>query len=123
MLSHAEAYKQAALVQLFRSIHHYPRASAKVQLHAKQCLQACLRAVIFGGPMSALLWPLSTASSEAVVGEDRNLARTVFRHLKHRQGMRNVVSAWEMVEEGWVRSDEGEERVWRGATNEGVVLC
>ena len=123
ILSNAEAYKQAGLVQLFRSVLNHPRRSPRVQMHAKQCLQACLRVVIFGGPMCALLWPICTASTEAVEEVDRNVARTVFGHLEHRQGMKNIVGAWDMVEEGWMRGDGGEERVWRGAAGEEVVLC
>lgn len=126
ILSSAEAYKQATFVHLFRSVHNYPRNAPKVQHHVKQCLQACLRVVIFAGPMSALLWPLFTAACEAVDDVDRNVARTVFRHLENRQGMKNIVQAWEVTEEVWRRQDEGESDVeWRAVAldmGEGVML-
>ncbi|KAI9795287.1 MAG: hypothetical protein M1833_007259 [Piccolia ochrophora] len=113
ILSNAEAYKQAALVYLFRTVQGQSRKSPKVQNHAKQALQACLRVIIFVGPMLALMWPLFNAASEAVEEVDRNLARTVFRHLENRQGMQNIMQAWEVVEEVWRRQDEGDESEWR----------
>ena len=57
--------------------------------------------------MAALLWPLFTAACEAVEDVDRGVARTVFRHLERRQGMSNVVVAWEVCEEVWRREGEG----------------
>ena len=107
ILSNAEAYKQSAFVYLFRSVHGYPRNAPKVQHHAKQSLQACLRVIIFAGPLTALLWPLFTAACEAVEEVDRNVARTVFRHVENRQGMQNILNAWEVMEEVWRRQDEG----------------
>ncbi|KAI9814169.1 MAG: hypothetical protein M1827_003335 [Pycnora praestabilis] len=113
ILNNAEAYKQAAFVFLFRNIHSLPRHSAKVQMHTKQALQACLRVIIFAGPMSALLWPLSMAACEAVEEVDQNTARTVFEHLERRQGMQNIVSSWEVCEEIWRRQLSNEEVNWR----------
>ena len=70
--------------------------------------------VIFSGPMATLVWPLFTAACEAVEDVDRNVARTVFRHLETRQGMNNIVTAWEVCEEVWRRSDAGHGEVeWR----------
>lgn len=114
ILNNAEAYKQASFVCLYRTILSHPRASAKVQTHVKQTLQACLRVVIFSGPMVALLWPLYTAGCEAAEDVDRNVARTVFRHLETRQGMNNIVTAWEVCEEVWRRTDAGQADIdWR----------
>lgn len=113
-INNAEAHKQASFVFLYRNLVSYPRSDAKVQTCAKQTLQACLRVVIFSGPMATLVWPLFTAACEAVEDVDRNVARTVFRHLETRQGMNNIVTAWEVCEEIWRRSDAGPGPVeWR----------
>lgn len=112
ILNHAEAYRQAATVYLHRTVRRDRRKAARVQTAVKQGLQACLRVVVFGGPMTALLWPLFNLSSEAIDDVDRNVARTVFRHLESRQGMANIVQGWEVVEEIWRREDIGEEVEW-----------
>ena len=114
IMNNAEAHKQAAFVFLHRSLLSVPRSDQKVQTPTKQTLQACLRVVIFSGPMATLVWPLFTAACEAVEDVDRNVARTVFRHLETRQGMNNIVTAWEVCEEIWRRSDSGQNDVeWR----------
>ena len=114
IMNNAEAHKQAAFVFLYRNLLSLPRSNQKVQTPTKQTLQACLRVVIFSGPMATLVWPLFTASCEAVEDVDRNVARTVFRHLETRQGMNNIVTAWEVCEEIWKRSDAGMGEVdWR----------
>lgn len=121
ILNNAEAHKQAGFVYLYRTILAVPvpRPSAKVQTHVKQCLQACLRVVIFSGPMAALLWPLFTAGCEAAEDVDRNVARTVFRHLETRQGMNNIVTAWEVCEEVWRRIDAGHTEInWRDVSED-----
>ena len=119
ILSHAEAHKQASFVYLYRTILSHPRTATKVQTHTKQALQACLRVVIFSGPMAALVWPLFTAACEASEDVDRNVSRTVFRHLETRQGMNNIVTAWEICEEVWRRSDAGQANVdWREVAQE-----
>ncbi len=109
ILSHAEATRHAALVFLARNVQRQPRSSQRVQAPAKHGLQACLRVVVFGGPMSALLWPLWQGACEALDEVDRNVARTVFRHFESRQGMQNIVHAWQIVEELWRRQDDGHE--------------
>lgn len=118
ILNNAEAHKQAAFVYLYRTILAHSRSTPKVQTPAKQALQACLRVVIFSGPMAALVWPLFTAACEAAEDVDRNVARnvarTVFRHLETRQGMNNIVTAWEVCEEVWRRTDAGQGEIeWR----------
>lgn len=114
ILNNAEAHKQACFVFLYRMILGYPRLDPKVQIPCKQTLQACLRVVIFSGPMATLVWPLFSAACEAVEDVDRNVARTVFRHLETRQGMNNIVTAWEVCEKVWQRSDAGQGDVdWR----------
>ncbi len=118
ILNNAEAYKQAAFVYLFRDIQGLSRHSPKVQTHAKQALQACLRVVIFAGPMSSMLWPLFTAAGEAIEDVDQNVARTVYRHLEGRQGMQNIVSSWNVCEEIWTRGETGEIVNWREVCRE-----
>lgn len=114
IMNNAEAHKQASFVFLYRNLLSYPRTDQKVQTPTKQALQACLRVVIFSGPMATLVWPLFTAACEASEDVDRNVARTVFRHLESRQGMNNIVTAWEVCEEMWRRSDGGQENIeWR----------
>ena len=114
VLNNAEAHKQAAIIYLYRDIHSHTRSSPKVQAPVKQALQACMRVVVFSGPMAALLWPLFTSACEAIEDVDRNVARSVFRHLESRQGMNNIVTGWEVCEEIWRRGDAGEAEVgWR----------
>ncbi|MCJ1293197.1 hypothetical protein MMC34_004750 [Xylographa carneopallida] len=113
-LNNADAYKQAALVHLYHDILSHSRSSPKIQASAKQALQHCLRVVIFSGPMAALLWPLFTAATQAIEEPDREVARTVFRHLESRQGMSNIVTGWEVCEELWRRVDAGDAEIsWR----------
>lgn len=114
IMNNAEAHKQACFVLLHRQLQGLPRTDRKVQTPVKQTLQACLRVVIFAGPMATLVWPLFTAACEAVEEVDRNVARTVFRHLETRQGMNNIVMAYEVCEEIWRRSDSDQpEMEWR----------
>lgn len=119
IMNHAEAHKQAGFVYLYRTILSQPRSSPKVQTPVKRGLQACLRVVVFSGPMAALVWPLFTAACEAAEDVDRNVARTVFRHLETRQGMNNIVTAWEVCEETWRRVDAGQGEIhWRDVAQE-----
>ena len=119
VLNNAEAYRQSSFVFLYRAVLGHQRSSTKVQTSAKQALQACLRVVIFSGPMAALVWPLFTAACEAVQDSDRNVARNVFRHLETRQGMNNIITAWEVCEEIWKRGDVGQTEVdWRDVARE-----
>ncbi|MCJ1410978.1 hypothetical protein MMC19_005066 [Ptychographa xylographoides] len=114
ILNNAEAYKQACLVFLYRDILSHSRSSPKVQGPAKQALQACLRVVIFSGPMATLLWPAFIAGAEAIEDADRSVARTVFKNLENRQGMSNIVTGWEVCEEIWRRQDTGDLEIgWR----------
>ena len=114
VLINAEAHRQACLIFLNRTVLGTPRTAPKVQTPVKQALQACLRVVIFSGPMAGLVWPLFTAAVEAVEEVDRNVAKTVFQHLEQRQGMGNIMTAWEVCMELWRRSDLGQgEPHWR----------
>ena len=124
VINNAEAHKQCALIHLQRNLtnhsrrspHHagpIPSSSAQIQTPVKQALQSCLRVVIFSGPMTTLLWPLFTASVEAVDEVDREVARTVWRNLESRQGMGNIVTAWEVCEELWRRGERDGEGVYR----------
>ena len=115
-LSHAEAYKQAALVHLHREVYGHARGAPQVQGPLKQTFQACLRVMMFAGPIKGLLWPLFTAAVEAAEQVDINVARTCFRQLEQRQGMNSIMVAWEVCEEVWTRRGAGEEGVdWRRA--------
>ena len=55
--------------------------------------------------MSALLWPLFVASCEAITEEDRALALDAFVGMERRQGMRNIMRAWEIAQEVWRKAD------------------
>ena len=55
--------------------------------------------------MPALLWPLFVAACEATTEEDRALALDAFIGLERRQGMRNIMRGWEVVQEVWRRAD------------------
>lgn len=120
----AEAYRHSAFVYLYRTIHSHPRHHPVIQAHAHTSIEACFNVVqlaekCYNGPMSALLWPLFVAACEAITEEDRNLAMVSFSGAERRQGMNNIMQAWEIVQEVWRRYDAGEENVeWRGICKE-----
>jgi hypothetical protein len=114
LINNAEAYKQACSVFLYRVILSYPRSDCKVQSSTKNTLEACLRTIMFPGPMPALVWPLFTAACEAVEDIDRHRATVVFAHLDKTQGMDNVVTAWQVCTELWRRCSKVDDDVeWR----------
>ncbi|KAL2075846.1 hypothetical protein VTL71DRAFT_789 [Oculimacula yallundae] len=119
----AEAYRHSAFVYLYRTIRSQPRTHPTVQKHAHLALQACsnvvqLAELCYDGPMSALLWPLFVSACEAVTEEDRDLAMNGFCGTERRQGMTNIMRAWEVVQEVWRRVDVGEQVDWRGVCEE-----
>lgn len=105
IICNAEAYRQAAFVYLDRNIKCISRGSSTVQYHAKATLAACLRVVMYEGPLAAILWPLFIGACEAFKEVDRVVARTAFREAVSRQGFQNIEQAWEVVEEVWRRGD------------------
>lgn len=68
--------------------------------------------------MSALLWPLFVSACEATTEEDRDWAMNGFCGTERRQGMTNIMRAWEVVQEVWRRVDTGEEVDWRQVCKE-----
>ncbi|GAB0142694.1 hypothetical protein EsHS_00003234 [Epichloe bromicola] len=106
ILNNALAYRHSALVYLYRTIYNSPRSHPVVQHHASVSLVHCKDTVLHEGPMGALLWPLFVASCEAVDPMDRQSARDTFQGITRRQGMANIVRAWEVVQEVWNRADE-----------------
>jgi hypothetical protein len=119
IICNAEAYRQAAFVYLHHNIKGLPRRSSTVQYHAKATLAACLRVVMYEGPMATILWPLFIGACEAVKEVDREIARTAFREAVSRQGMMNISQAWEVVEEVWRRADrEAREVRWEEVCQE-----
>ena len=116
ILNNAEAYRNSAFVYLYRTIRDYPRSHPLVQKHAHLSLVACSNVVTnarqcFDGPMSALLWPLFVASCVALTEEDRELALQAFCGTERRQKMRNIMRAWEIVQEVWSRADLGDDNI------------
>ncbi|KAG0648885.1 L-arabinose-responsive transcription regulator ARA1 [Hyphodiscus hymeniophilus] len=110
ILNNAESYRHSAFVYLYRTIRSRPRSHSCVQKHAHLSLLACSNVVKLAeqcqnGPMSALLWPLFVAACEAVTEEDRALALEAFGGTERRQGMNNILRAWEVVQEVWSRAD------------------
>jgi hypothetical protein len=110
ILNNAEAYRQSAFVYLYRTIRLRPRSHSLVQKHAHLSLVACsnvawLAEQCHDASMPALLWPLFVAACEATTEEDRALATDVFIGVERRQGMRNIMRAWEVVQEVWRRTD------------------
>jgi hypothetical protein len=110
ILNNAEAYRHSAFVYLYRTIRLRPRSHFSVQKHAHLSLLACSRIVQLAEQcrdvsMPALLWPLFVAACEATTEEDRALATDAFIGLERRQGMRNIMRAWEVVQEVWRRAD------------------
>lgn len=125
ILNNAEAYRHSAFVYLYRTIRSLPRSHSSVQKHAHASLLACSNVVKLAeqcqnGPMSALLWPLFVAACEAITEDDRALALEAFGGTERRQGMNNIMRAWEVVQEVWRRADlnEGEEVNWRDICEE-----
>lgn len=119
IICNAEAYRQAAFVYLHRNIKCIPRRSSTVQYHAKATLAACLRVVMYEGPMAAILWPLFIGACEAFKEIDRVVARTAFGEAIGRQGFSNIQQAWEVVEEVWRRGDiECREVCWEEVCRE-----
>ncbi|KAE8443160.1 hypothetical protein EG329_002329 [Mollisiaceae sp. DMI_Dod_QoI] len=123
ILNNAEAYRHSALVYLYRTVRSHPRCHSQVQKHAHLSLEACSNVVNLAekcqdGPMSALLWPLFVAACEATSDEDRELALNAFCGTERRQGMNNIMRAWEVVQEVWRRADLGEEVNWRDICTE-----
>jgi hypothetical protein len=110
ILNNAEAYRHSAFVYLYRTIHSLPRSHFSVQKHAHLSLLACSNVVQFAEqchdvPISALLWPLFVAACETMTDEDRALASNAFVGMERRQGMRNIMRAWEVAQEVWKRAD------------------
>jgi len=110
ILNNAEAYRHSAFVYLYRTIRSLPRSHFSVQKHAHLSLIACSNVVQLAEqchdvPMSALLWPLFVASCEAITEEDRALALDAFVGMERRQGMRNIMRAWEIAQEVWRKAD------------------
>jgi len=68
--------------------------------------------------MSALLWPLFVAACEAMTAGDRALASDAFGGTERRQGMNNIMRAWEVVQEVWRRADLNENVNWRHVCEE-----
>jgi len=106
--NNAEAYRHSAFVYLYRTIRSQPRTHPIVQKHARLSLLACCEVVknaeeSHNGPMAALLWPLFVAACEATTEEDRSLATAAFGGTERRQGMNNIMRAWEVVQEVWRR--------------------
>ncbi|KUJ21649.1 uncharacterized protein LY89DRAFT_608045 [Mollisia scopiformis] len=123
ILNNAEAYRHSAFVYLYRTIRSHPRTHSQVQKHAHLSLEACSNVVNLAeqcqdGPMSALLWPLFVAACEAISDQDRELALNAFCGTERRQGMNNIMRAWEVVQEVWRKADLGEEVGWRDICGE-----
>jgi hypothetical protein len=124
IFNNAEAYRHSAFVYLYRTIRDLPRSHSSVQKHAHLSLLACSNVVKLAeqcqnGPMSALLWPLFVAACEATTEEDRGLALDAFGGTERRQGMNNIMRAWEVVQEVWRRADLNEDGVnWRDICEE-----
>lgn len=111
IVCNAEAYRQAALVHLYRRVNSQARCSSTVQYHTKATLAACLRVIMYEGPMSTLLWPLFIGACEARKDMDRQIAKMIFQELMGRQGFLNIKQAWEIVKEVWRRSEAKAEEV------------
>ena len=103
MQSHAEAWRQAALVHLRTAILGQPRSSAKIREGVKQIYQNCLKVILFSGPSKGLLWPLFVAASQTEDSMDMEVARNCFRRLAAGRNMNNITVAWEKAEELWKR--------------------
>jgi hypothetical protein len=126
ILNNAEAYRHSAFVYLYRTIYLHPHSHPTVQKHTHLSLVACYNVVTLAtqchdGPMSALLWPLFVASCQAMTEEDRTLACEAFGGTERRQGMNNIMRAWEVVQEVWRRADlvgDAQDVNWRDICDE-----
>ncbi|TLS25565.1 hypothetical protein PpBr36_07431 [Pyricularia pennisetigena] len=107
ILNNALAYRNSALVYLYRTVLSHPRDHPLVQRHTNLSLRHCAATVEHQGPMGALLWPLFVAACEAATEADRDTARTAFAAIDKRQGMTNIERAWDIVQEVWRRAESG----------------
>ncbi|VUC26159.1 unnamed protein product [Clonostachys rosea] len=101
MFHNALAYRYAALLQLHKAAYGRPRHHPHVQENVHLTLSHCMEVTCSNGPVSALLWPLFIAASEAVTKEDRLTATQTFSCLQQRQGMANIDHASDIILKTW----------------------
>ncbi|CAH0025409.1 unnamed protein product [Clonostachys rhizophaga] len=101
MFHNALAYRYAALLQLHKAAYGRPRHHPCIQENVHLTLSHCMEVTSSNGPVSALLWPLFIAASEAVTKEDRLMATQTFNCLQQRQGMVNIDHASEIILKTW----------------------
>lgn len=109
IINNALAYRNSALVYLYRTVHSHPRSHPLVQRHAHISLRHCAATVEHQGPMGALLWPLFVAACEAATPDDRATAKAAFAAIDKRQGMTNIERAWDIVQEVWKRAERADD--------------
>ena len=110
-LSHAEAWRQAALIHLRREIYNESKSSQSIQCLIKQVYENCLKVMMFSGPSKGLLWPLFVAALQTEGPIDMRIARNCFRQLAKCRGTNNITTAWEIIENVWQnpsRATDGE---------------
>jgi Fungal specific transcription factor domain len=119
LVDHAEAYRAAGLIYLYRELYELEPGSPEVQGLAKTTLEACQRLLAGNGPTLGLLWPLFTAATNLVEDTDIVSARGAFSDLAMQRRMSNISVAWKICEQVWIRRGRGmREANWHQASTD-----
>ena len=105
LLSCADSYRHAALIHLWR-FYTESYYSQRMQSAVRECLHACLRVMVFGGPYGGVLWPLFTAGSCSIAEKERVVVRTVLGQLEEVVGLGCVRQARALLVEVWREMDK-----------------
>ncbi|CAH0038868.1 unnamed protein product [Clonostachys solani] len=104
---HALAYRDSALVHLYRAVYLLPSSHPAVRQRCRSSLEHCVAAAAHPGAR-ALLWPLFVAACSAEGGGgDRSFARSAFEFIGKKQEMASTKRAWLVVTRAWAMMDGG----------------
>lgn len=101
----ALALRHSVLVFFDRIVLQHGKEFPRIRKNVHISLTHCAAAVHSGGPLNALLWPLTIASREAITEEDKDLAKSSFEILKVRRALGNAERAWASVLFTWSESE------------------
>ncbi|KAK7209860.1 hypothetical protein V2G26_017038 [Clonostachys chloroleuca] len=103
---HALAYRDSALVHLYRAVYLLPSSHPAVRQRCRSSLEHCVAAAALPGA-KALLWPLFVAACSAEGQGDRAFARSAFEFVGKKQEMASTKRAWLVVTRAWAMMDGG----------------
>lgn len=123
LIDHAEAYRAAGLIYLYRELYELEPSTPEVQRPAKIILEACQRILAGMGPTVGLLWPLFIAATNLIDDVDIVSARGAFSDLAMQRRTNNISVAWKACEQIWMRRGRGIREVhWRQDPSEAIVF-